>query len=117
MSPPAALKDPRKVYRMDELCLVTGGAGFIGSHLVEGLTARGKRVRVFDDLSTGLQSNLAHVRPAPELVVGDLAAAAAVARAAEGASAVYHLGALGSVARSVENPLVSHTACATGTVN
>jgi UDP-glucose 4-epimerase len=102
---------------MDELCLVTGGAGFIGSHLVEALTARGRRVRVFDDLSTGLQSNFAHVRPAPELVVGDLADAAAVARAAEGASAVYHLGALASVARSVENPLVSHTACATGTVN
>ena len=55
-------------------------------------TAAGGIVRVFDDLSTGLQSNLAHVRPAPESVVGDLADAAAVARAAEGASVVYHLG-------------------------
>lgn len=102
---------------MSELCLVTGGAGFIGSHLVEALTAAGKRVRVFDDLSTGLKSNLDHVKPGPDLVVGDLADAAAVARAVEGVSVVYHLGALASVARSVENPVATHVACATGTLN
>jgi UDP-glucose 4-epimerase len=102
---------------MSDLCLVTGGAGFIGSHLVEGLTAAGKRVRVFDDLSTGLKSNLDHVRPAPELVVGDLADAAAVAQAVDGASVVFHLGALASVARSVENPVATHTACATATLH
>ena len=102
---------------MSELCLVTGGAGFIGSHLVEGMTASGKRVRVFDDLSTGLKENLAHIRPAPELVVGDLADADAVGRAVEGAKVVFHLGALASVARSVENPPATHTACATGTLN
>jgi UDP-glucose 4-epimerase len=102
---------------MDDVCLVTGGAGFIGSHLVEALTAAGKRVRVFDNLSTGLRSNLDHVRPAPELVVGDLANAAAVERAVNGSNVVFHLGALASVARSVEAPADTHQACATGTLN
>src|SRR5436190_19462291 len=100
---------------MDELALVTGGAGFIGSHLVATLLARGQRVRVFDDFSTGLRSNLAQLNP--EIVEGSLTDPAAVARAVEGASVVYHLGALASVARSVETPLVSHAACATGTLN
>jgi UDP-glucose 4-epimerase len=102
---------------MSDLCLVTGGAGFIGSHLVDSLTSAGRQVRVFDDLSTGLQANLDHVRPAPEFVVGDLADAAAVARAVGGASVIYHLGALASVARSVENPVATHNACNTGTLN
>src|SRR5206468_155624 len=101
----------------NEVCLVTGGAGFIGSHLVEALTAAGNRVRVFDNLSTGLRSNLDHVRPAPELVVGDLAEAADVERAVRGANLVFHLGALASVARSVEAPADTHQACATGTLN
>ena len=89
---------------MEELCLVTGGAGFIGSHLVEALTAAGRHVRVFDNLSTGLRSNLDHIRPAPELVLGDLADASAVSRGVDGVGVVYHLGALASVARSVEAP-------------
>jgi UDP-glucose 4-epimerase len=107
----------RKVICMDELSLVTGGAGFIGSHLVETLTAQGRRVRVFDNFSTGLRSNLEHVRPAPEVVTGDLTDPGAVARAAQGAGVVYHLGALASVARSVETPAASHQACATGTLH
>jgi UDP-glucose 4-epimerase len=102
---------------MDDFCLVTGGAGFIGSHLVEALTAAGRRVRVFDNLSTGLKSNLDHVRPAPELIVGDLGDESAVARAVAGTNVVYHLGALASVARSVEAPADTHRACATGTLN
>lgn len=102
---------------MDELSLVTGGAGFIGSHLVEELVRSGKPVRVFDDFSTGLRSNLAHLSPAPEIVEGTLTDPTSVARAVNGARVVYHLGALASVARSVETPAVTHAACATGTLH
>src|SRR5579864_2520476 len=102
---------------MAELSLVTGGAGFIGSHLVETLVQQGQRVRVFDDFSTGLRSNLAHLLPQPEVVQGSLADAEAVGKSVEGATHVYHLGALASVARSVEAPLVTHAACATGTLH
>lgn len=101
---------------MNNLCLVTGGAGFIGSHLVEALTAQGRPVRVLDDFSTGLRSNLEHVRPAPEIVEGDLADPAAVARAVAGVSLVFHLGAVASVQKSMEDPAGSHRVCATGTL-
>jgi UDP-glucose 4-epimerase len=102
---------------MSELSLVTGGAGFIGSHLVEALAREGRPVRVLDDLSTGLRSNLSHLSPAPEFIQGSLTDSATVARAVEGVRVVYHLAALASVARSVENPLATHAACATGTLN
>jgi UDP-glucose 4-epimerase len=102
---------------MSELCLVTGGAGFIGSHLVEALTARGNRVRVLDDFSTGRRDNLAGVRPAPEIVEGDVADPGAVARAVGGAGVVFHLAALASVQRSVEDPVASHRICDTGTLH
>ncbi len=101
---------------MNPLCLVTGGAGFIGSHLVEALTASGRRVRVLDDFSSGLRDNLAHVTPAPELVAGDVADAGAVEAAVEGADVVFHLAARASVQYSVENPLGSHRSIATGTL-
>jgi UDP-glucose 4-epimerase len=101
---------------MNELCLVTGGAGFIGSHLVDGLLAAGKSVRVLDDFSTGLADNLKHVAGQVDVVQGSIVDPAAVAKAVAGVSRIYHLGALASVARSVENPLASHAACATGTV-
>jgi UDP-glucose 4-epimerase len=102
---------------MSKLCLVTGGAGFIGSHLVEALTAAGRPVRVFDDFSTGDRGNLAHVRPAPEIVEGSLINAAAVERAVQGCDVVFHLGAVASVAKSVEDPLGNHAVNATGTLN
>ncbi len=102
---------------MDEINLVTGGGGFIGSHLVEALLQAGRRVRVFDDFSTGLRTNLAHLDPAPEIVEGSLTDPAAVAQVVAGVRVVYHLGALASVARSVENPIATHAACATGTLN
>ncbi|MBY0457677.1 MAG: NAD-dependent epimerase/dehydratase family protein, partial [Gemmataceae bacterium] len=101
---------------MDELSLVTGGAGFIGSHLVDELVRRGRPVRVLDDLSTGLRSNLSHLRSV-EFVEGSLTEPAVVARAMRGAGVVYHLGALASVARSVQNPTATHAACATGTLH
>lgn len=96
--------------------LVTGGAGFIGSHLVEGLLAQGDRVRVLDDLSTGKRANLDAVRGRVELVEGSITDLAAAEAAVRGCEVVYHLGALPSVARSVEAPLLSHDICATGTV-
>jgi UDP-glucose 4-epimerase len=99
------------------LSLVTGGAGFIGSHLVEALTGRGERVRVLDNLSTGLLANLQAIHPAPEIVEADLFDSTAVDRATVGVQVVYHLGALASVQRSVDNPTATHHACATGTLH
>jgi UDP-glucose 4-epimerase len=101
----------------DKLCLVTGGAGFIGSHLVEALARQGRRVRVLDNFRTGLRSNLDGIRPAPEIVEADLTDGAAVARATAGVGRVFHLGALASVQLSVEDPSASHAVCATGTLN
>ncbi len=101
---------------MTQLSLVTGGAGFIGSHLVDALVARATPVRVLDDFSTGLRSNLKQHSSNVEIVEGSITNPDAVARAVAGVSTVYHLGALASVARSVENPPLSHDACATGTL-
>ena len=81
--------------------LVTGGAGFIGSHLVDALVESGHGVRVLDDVSTGHREN---VHQDAELLVGSLADADAVRRAVAGVEVVFHLGALGAVARSVEDP-------------
>jgi UDP-glucose 4-epimerase len=102
---------------MSELSLVTGGAGFIGSHLVDALAERGRSVRVFDNFSTGRRENLAGRQMRVEVVEGDLTDPDAVARAMKGVRTVYHLGALASVARSVEAPLATHAACATGTLH
>jgi UDP-glucose 4-epimerase len=96
--------------------LVTGGAGFIGSHIVEALVRRGDRVRVLDNLSTGRLSNLEGFRDRIEFIEGDVADARAMARAVENVDCVFHEAALASVPLSLERPLDSHAACATGTV-
>jgi UDP-glucose 4-epimerase len=101
---------------MADVCLVTGGAGFIGSHLVEALAAQGRRVRVLDNFDTGRRENLAHVSPVPEIVEGDVADPATAARAVQGVGVVFHLAARASVQHSIEDPLGSHRICATGTL-
>jgi len=89
--------------------LVTGGAGFIGSHLAEELVRRGERVRVVDSFVTGTRANLAHLS-AVELVEGDLADLTVARRAVEGVDYVLHQAAIPSVPRSVEDPVTSNRA-------
>ena len=96
--------------------LVTGGAGFIGSHIAERLVQRGDRVRVLDNLSTGHESNMETFRDRIEFIQGDLVDAAAVAGAVRDVDCVIHQAALASVPRSVEAPLDTNAACVTGTV-
>ncbi len=98
------------------LYLVTGGAGFIGSHLVENLLDGGARVRVLDDFSTGKRENLTPF-PDVEIVEGCLTDIDTVRKACEGTRYVFHEAALPSVARSVEDPLSTHAVDATGTLN
>jgi len=96
--------------------LVTGGAGFIGSHLAEELVHRGHRVRVVDSLVTGKRRNLDHL-PSVEFIEGDLAELAVAERAVEGAEYVLHQAAIPSVPRSVADPLTSHRANVTASLN
>jgi UDP-glucose 4-epimerase len=96
--------------------LVTGGAGFIGGHLVAGLVADGWRVRVLDDLSSGRESNLADVADAVELVRGDVRDEATLARAVVGAEVVFHQAAVASVPRSVAEPLRTNSINLDGTL-
>ena len=97
--------------------LVTGGAGFIGSHIATALVDRGDRVRVLDNLSTGSRQNLAHLGDRVELIEGDLLDRKAVEGAVAGIDVVYHQAALASVPRSVAKPLDTNAACVTGTLN
>jgi UDP-glucose 4-epimerase len=97
-------------------CLVTGGAGFIGSHIASALVARGDEVRVLDNLSSGRLENLAPLGKRFEFIHSDLNDAKAVSRAVEGVELIFHQAALASVPRSVEAPLETHQACVTGTL-
>ncbi|MEQ8701192.1 MAG: NAD-dependent epimerase/dehydratase family protein, partial [Bauldia litoralis] len=99
---------------MPKLFLVTGGAGFIGSHLCDALIAEGHRVRVLDNLSTGHAHNLP---PKAELIVGDVVDHDTVAQAAAGIDGCFHLAAIASVARSVEDWLGTHRSNLDGTIN
>lgn len=96
--------------------LVTGGAGFIGSHLVETLLQRGESVRVLDDFSTGKADNLAPFSGRFEMLQGRIDDASVAERAVRGIDFVLHQAALGSVPRSVEDPAGSHAANLTGTL-
>jgi UDP-glucose 4-epimerase len=93
--------------------LVTGGAGFIGSHLCDALIARGDTVRVLDDLSTGRHANLP---AAASLIEGDVADPAIVARAMEGVDGCFHLAAIASVEKGVTDWLGTHRTNITGTI-
>ncbi|WP_130932262.1 NAD-dependent epimerase/dehydratase family protein [Pseudomonas sp. Sample_24] len=97
--------------------LITGGAGFIGSHLTDALLAKGYSVRILDDLSTGKRSNLPLDNPKVELIVGDVADAALVARTMAGCSAVAHLAAVASVQASVDDPVKTHQSNFIGSLN
>jgi nucleoside-diphosphate-sugar epimerase len=119
------------------MILVTGGAGFIGSHLVEALLQKGHEVRVLDNLSTGKKENLAEATGSSlenfiaqtepsgpfslgnkaEFLLGDITSIETCRMACQGISFVFHLAALGSVPRSVEDPITSHRANATGTLH
>ncbi len=101
----------------DAPILITGGAGFIGSHLCDALLDQGYAVRVLDDLSTGKRDNLRLDNPNLQLIVGDVADAALVAKAAEGCRAVVHLAAVASVQASVEDPVRTHQSNFIGTLN
>jgi nucleoside-diphosphate-sugar epimerase len=103
--------------------LVTGGAGFIGSHLTERLLAEGFQVRILDNFSNGRRENVTAVRDAAgsnaralDVLEGDLRSDADIASALKGVEVVFHLAALGSVERSIRDPLTSHEVNATGTI-
>jgi UDP-glucose 4-epimerase len=97
------------------IALVTGGAGFIGSHIAAALAGRGARVRVLDDLSTGYRENLEAIGGDFDFVRGSVADAGVLRRALEGVEVVFHEAAIPSVPRSVENPRETHDACVEGT--
>jgi nucleoside-diphosphate-sugar epimerase len=99
------------------LFLVTGGAGFIGSHLTEGLLKRGKKVRVLDNFSTGKRKNLEHLLDKIELIEGDIRDPEVCKKAVDGAEVVYHEAAVPSVPKSVADPVTSHEANVDGIFN
>ena len=102
---------------MGDAYLVTGGGGFIGSHLVDELLRRGHQVRVLDNFSTGRRENIAHVANDIELFEGDIQSYERVHNAARGVDYVIHEAALPSVPRSVQDPLTTHQVNTTGTLN
>ncbi len=102
---------------MNASVLVTGGAGFIGSHLVQRLIADGHHVRVLDDFSNGFRANLDRIDGEFEFIKGDLRNPDDLHRAADGVDLIFHEGALGSVPRSIADPRTSFDVNVTGTLN
>lgn len=105
-------KHPRRI-------LVTGGTGFIGSHVCDALLAQGHSVRCMDNLATSKRENIVHLEGLPEFefVEADIRTAVDCAKAVEGVEAVIHLAALGSVPRSIQDPLATHATNLTGFLN
>jgi nucleoside-diphosphate-sugar epimerase len=99
------------------VCLVTGGAGFIGSNIVEELVRRGERARILDNFSTGKRENIAPFLEDVELIEGDLRHLDTVRHAVEGVDYVLHQGALPSVLKSIDNPLDTDESNVRGTLN
>src|SRR5213593_4309329 len=115
-------RTPVKCYNrhVADVFLVTGGAGFIGSHLVERLLADGARVRVLDNFSTGARANLGFAprfRRHLEVLRGDIRTLSVVLRAARGARVIFHQAAMRSVPRSVKDPLGANANNVNGTLN
>jgi len=106
---------PKRMRKLNSY-LVTGGAGFIGSHIVDELLRRGAKVRVLDNLSTGKRENLAHCMERIEFLEEDIRDLDVCRQACSGVDFVLHQAALGSVPRSIEDPLTSHEVNVTGTV-
>ena len=101
--------------RLSGTALVTGGAGFIGSHIAAGLAASGARVRIVDDLSTGYRENIEEIGGDIDFVEGSLADETILRRALKDVEIVFHEAAIPSVPRSVENPRKTHVACVDAT--
>ena len=101
----------------DKTYLVTGGAGFIGSNISRELIANKCKVRIFDNFSTGRESNLTDISHKLEIIGGDLRSPDEVAKAVQGIDTVFHLAALPSVPRSIRNPQASNESNVTGTLN
>ncbi|ACL03390.1 NAD-dependent epimerase/dehydratase [Desulfatibacillum aliphaticivorans] len=97
--------------------LVTGGCGFIGSHISEVLAEKGEKVRILDDLSSGYEANIADFADKVEFIKGDIRDSEAVAKAMKGVDGVFHLAGMVSAFDSVERPLVCHDINVTGTLN
>jgi UDP-glucose 4-epimerase len=97
--------------------LVTGGAGFIASHIAQACVERGDQVKVLDNLSAGFLQNLESIKDDIEFIEGDVADESVTARAMQGVELVFHQAALASVPLSIERPMDTHRSCVTGTLN
>lgn len=101
----------------NRLYLVTGGAGFIGSHIVETLVNRGEKVRVLDNLMTGKYENIANFEGGIEFILGDIRDFNVLGKAVDGVDTIFHEAAIPSVPRSVEDPQLNHDSNINGTFN
>lgn len=101
----------------NRLYLVTGGAGFIGSHIVETLVNRGEKVRVLDNLMTGKYENIANFEGRIEFILGDIRDFNVLGKAVDGVDTIFHEAAIPSVPRSVEDPQLNHDSNVNGTFN